>query len=185
MGAMRPASAMRCGLDLRKTRDDIPNTVRMKPRSSTRPKPVSQCRYGLRGPTRAVLSLVLALCCGALPIATFSHLSTSDHVHRYCAEHDQVEEIEVETAAWAAGDEGGALPAALPAGPLTEGNSAHLACPILNQAVSRTLPLEQGAVTFVEPLLVSARRGNWRCPLFLACPLLRAAPKTSPPHAAV
>jgi hypothetical protein len=134
---------------------------------------------------RGVVSLYLALCCGAVPIATLSHLSASDHSHRYCQEHDQIEEFSAPPAVSETSDDQPILPAALHRDPTPDGNQAHLVCQNLNQTVSRAPALDRDATVSVAPTSASTLPPCWRPERSTPCLVLLAAPKTSPPSTTV
>jgi hypothetical protein len=131
------------------------------------------------------LAAYLVLFLGLAPAAQLAHLADVDHGHWFCDEHGQIEDLPHGAAvAWNRP----------PASTTTEGNQgatargvpgtqgeAHVACSLLNHGTSRTsLPLPAQAPAAIEHargfVLECLRQEG-----FASCPLLRSAPKTSPP----
>jgi len=134
---------------------------------------------------RELLAAYLVLFLGLAPAAQLAHLADLDHGHRFCDEHRQIEDLQHGAAVVGNG---------LPASASIEGNQAatargvpgtqgeaHVACSLLNHGTSRTsLPFPAQAPAAIEHARVSVLE-CLRQEGFATCPLLRSAPKTSPP----
>lgn len=135
-----------------------------------------------------LLAAYLAFFLGLAPVVHLAHLVSGEHGHAYCAEHRQIEDVPRDT-----------LPASAPSRvtparaqapfPSAEGApgraaEAHAACLILNGCALQA-PLLASAQTSV--VVLADRGADSERPQqgsFALCPLLLAAPKTSPPFVA-
>ena len=142
-------------------------------------------RQRLGAAVSAVLAVYLTTWLGLLPVFQVVHLGLAGHEHFYCADHDQFEDVQRDSAvgdpdAHSTADRNTADTASLKtaSGPSPQ---RHVACTVLNLVTSRN-PMS------VTSQLALDRHPDQRCtlasvrlPEFTASPLLLAAPKTSPP----
>jgi hypothetical protein len=112
-----------------------------------------------------------------------AHMLRADHSHSYCDEHEQFEDIPLgQTGEAPSGNSHEGTPLALASGLPPSGPTSHAACPFLNQGALLTAPLPASAQTSTAILQEkSIAVPDSRQADFHACPLLLAAPKTSPP----
>jgi hypothetical protein len=144
--------------------------------------------HSLRSPRkrlRDVLAVYLVCFLGIAPVLQLAHLAATDHGHRFCHEHDRFEDLPYDSMAVRNG--------AVAAPSAAEGQSSatsgvpgprgelHIACLFLNHGASRS------SLPSPAPILAAVEEGQGFVPEgqqsrgFLPCPLLRSAPKTSPP----
>ncbi len=129
---------------------------------------------------RAILSACLLATFGLLPLGETLHVVFADHAHRYCAEHDRIEDVPAASPGRQADSEPAASPRLRPA----EAN-AHTACAVLSGHLSRRLLLVSAQSTGSHPAPAAAE-------VQPATPLPRAssglillAPKNSPPRLSI
>jgi hypothetical protein len=130
---------------------------------------------------RALVAVGLAALLGLAPLLQGLHVVTASHGHRFCADHQRVEDVprapRLATYARAAGTDG----AALRIDGVDTPSEQHLACAVLNSASGRDpacLAQSSGpgdAATLRVPCLGAPRTAPVRSPL------LAAARKHSPP----
>jgi hypothetical protein len=152
----------------------------MQPRRSPR---FRTARHDLRD----LLSAYLVLFLGFAPVLGLAHLAAGDHFHRFCEEHQQIEDVartpqdnrDRRPTLPPAGENRTSLRGGVP-GPLGD---THVACSFLNHAPARaSLPSpthESDVVLQKRAVPESLGRGK-----FSPRPLLLSAPKTSPPFVA-
>jgi hypothetical protein len=137
---------------------------------------------------RTLMSAVLSLCAvwiAFLPLLQGAHIRLADHGHRFCPEHAQLEDVDRDRASILAD-----LPGDRRSGDHVSpwlrnarGTRPHLhvACSLLNHHTSSGLlqpHCEPAATTQTDqPRTLAPLRPE----AFAQCPLLLAAPKTSPP----
>lgn len=138
----------------------------------------------MRKALRYSVAAYLACFLGLAPCIQLAHLSTSDHGHSYCEEHQQIEDIPRKPAAYAARAALAGHRTPLATAARGYGPGAHLAC-LFSNCYALHAPLLTSGQTAVAEL---ADRGvvvdRPRQEVFVTCRLLLSAPKTSPPFVA-
>jgi hypothetical protein len=138
---------------------------------------------GARRALRSLLASYLVCLLGVSPVLGLAHLLTADHGHSYCDEHHQIEDVPLgplDAARSGTSRERESLARAK--GLPNPGSTPHTSCPFLNYGGLHTAPLPAGGQTATvvqeQKSLAAQTSGQGDFP---SCPLLLAAPKTSPP----
>lgn len=133
----------------------------------------------------SALVLYLASWLGLLPLIQVAHLTLADHDHRYCEIHHQIEDVpranagqhlDLPVATGLFATSAAALESAAGMPP-----QSHAPCLVLNHVTYKDPALIDGRSLFDTAGAQVDHQARWQSAMFVPCPLLLSAPKTSPP----
>ncbi len=115
---------------------------------------------------------------GGLALLTLGqtlHIVLADHAHRYCTEHNRIEDVTIPMGQVAGRESAGTPTFQLP------DTGLHAPCAVLNADISRKPMLVGAEGAGLHPAPVATRMYALSTPLRAALDLIFLAPKNSPP----